>query len=198
MRRKSPREYGVTTRDLILDAAVLRFSRHSYEETALRDVAADVGVDVAYVHRCFGSKEQLFAKAVAAVIQPGQLVVDARDKLARTFSKQVLKRDAARKRGDVGPLDIVVRSLSSPDASRVLREFILNDFIDPLARKLDHPAATRAALIAAFLTGFGILRNVLAIDPLVEVRNDVLEHLIAHIIQNMMDADSIAQRLRST
>ena len=35
-----------TTRERILKAAILRFSTHSYEETGLRDIAADVGVDI--------------------------------------------------------------------------------------------------------------------------------------------------------
>jgi AcrR family transcriptional regulator len=43
--------------------APVRFTRTSYEQTGLRDIAADVGIDVAYVHRCFGSKKRLFAKA---------------------------------------------------------------------------------------------------------------------------------------
>ena len=197
MRRKLSLRHGVTTRDLILDAAVLRFSRHSYEETALRDIAADVGVDVAYVHRCFGSKEQLFAQAVAAVIQPGQLIQDAKGKLARTLARKAFAHDVVRKRGDIGPLDIVIRSLSSPDAASVLREFIMKDFIDPLAEALERPAYARAALIAAFLTGLGILRNVLAIDPLLEMRDGALEHLVTHVIQSMMDTDSITQRVRS-
>lgn len=40
-----------TTRERILKAAILRFSAHSYDNTGLRDIAADVGVDMAYVHR---------------------------------------------------------------------------------------------------------------------------------------------------
>ncbi len=55
-----------TTRDRILKAAILRFSTHSYDHTGLRDIAADVGVDMAYVHRSFGSKEKLFYEAVKA------------------------------------------------------------------------------------------------------------------------------------
>jgi AcrR family transcriptional regulator len=55
MRRRST-ESTVATRDRILNAAMERFSRTSYEQTGLRDIAADVGVDVAYVHRCFARK----------------------------------------------------------------------------------------------------------------------------------------------
>ena len=59
-----------TTRERILKAAMLRFSTYSYEETGLRDIATDVGVDTAYVHRSFGSKEKLFREAVDAIVRP--------------------------------------------------------------------------------------------------------------------------------
>jgi len=197
MRRHSSPGHDVSTRDLILDAAVLRFSRHSYEEAALRDIATDVGVDVAYVHRCFGSKERLFSQALAAVAQSRQPVVGSGHQLARALAREAISHDAAKRRGDVGPLDIVIHSLSSPGASQVLREFILKDFIKPIASKLDHPAGSRASLIAAFLTGLGVMRKVLSIDPLTETRDGALEHLVAHVIQSMMDDDLIAPRARS-
>jgi AcrR family transcriptional regulator len=41
MRRGSARQPALSTRDRILHAAILRFSSHSYEETGLRDIAAD-------------------------------------------------------------------------------------------------------------------------------------------------------------
>ncbi|MFD2029187.1 TetR/AcrR family transcriptional regulator [Ancylobacter dichloromethanicus] len=49
-----------TTRQTILTAAAKRFASASYDEVSLRDISADVDVDVAYVHRSFGSKENLF------------------------------------------------------------------------------------------------------------------------------------------
>ncbi len=186
MRPKSAVQPKVTTRDRILDAAVLRFSSYSYERTGLRDIASDVGIDVSYVHRCFGSKEQLFAEALEATIQPARLLIGAAGDLPGTLAKQVFARDAARPRGEVGPLDIIIRSLSSPEASPVLRDFMLNDFITPLANKLDQPAARRAALIAAFLAGVGILRNVLGVAPLLQAEGGDLESLIANALKDMM------------
>lgn len=186
MRRKTAVPPKVATRDRILNAAVLRFSSHSYEQTGLRDIAADVGIDVSYVHRCFGSKEQLFAEAVEATIQPARLLTGTADDLPGTLAKHVFARDAAQARNEVGPLDIIIRSLSSPEASSVLRDFMLNDFITPLANKLDQPAARRAALIAAFLAGVGILRNVLGVAPLLEAEGGDLESLIANALEDMM------------
>jgi AcrR family transcriptional regulator len=183
----------VTTRDRILDAAIRRFSRQSYEATGLRDIAADVGIDVAYVHRSFGSKERLFAAAVEASIEPQRFLAgNARD-LAATLARQVLARDVVPGCDEIGPLDIVIHSLSSPEASRVLREVIVKDFIEPLAGKLDHPTTSPAALIAAFLAGVGILRTVLGVTPLVEIEGGRLESLMSAAIDGMIKAEAAVE-----
>lgn len=187
MGRTSTLQRGVSTRDRILNAAILRFSRQSYEETGLRDIAADVGVDVAYVHRSFGSKELLFAEAVEATIEPARLLASSSGDLAAKVAKEIFARDAVRARDKVGPLDIIIHSLSSPEASRVLQETILKGFIDPLAQKLDHPAKSRAALIAAFLVGVGILRSVLGVEPLIKAKRSELEPLIVQVVESMMN-----------
>ena len=62
------------TRERILEAAIEHFSRRSYEETGLREIASAAQVDVAYVHRCFGSKKRLFADAVSAAVRPKELL----------------------------------------------------------------------------------------------------------------------------
>ncbi|WP_244486225.1 TetR/AcrR family transcriptional regulator [Bradyrhizobium viridifuturi] len=194
MRRQSAvQKPEISTRDRILNAAVLRFSRRSYEETGLRDIAADVGIDVSYVHRCFGSKKRLFAEAVEAAIRPVHLPTSGTGEVACSLAQQVFARDATRSHGNIGPLDIVVRSFASEDAARVVRQFILKDFINPLAEKLDQPAASRATLIAAFLAGVRIFRNVLRIAPLFKAERSELEGLIANVIEEMMKVDPVAQ-----
>lgn len=177
-----------TTRDRILSAAIQRFSRQSYEATGLRDIAADVGIDVAYVHRSFGSKERLFAAAVAASIQPERFLVGSPGELAATLTQQVLARDLMHGSDEIGPLDIVIHSLSSPDASRVLREVIIGNFIDPLAAKLDQDNAMPASLIAALLVGVGILRSVIGVAPLLQTEGGELQRMITDAIEAMMAA----------
>jgi AcrR family transcriptional regulator len=183
----------VTTRDRILDAAIRRFSRQSYEATGLRDIAADVGIDVAYVHRSFGSKERLFAAAVEASIQPERFLAGSPRDLAATLARQVLARDIVQGSDEIGPLDIVIHSLSSPEASRVLREVIVNDFINPLAGKLDSRTASPAAMIAALLVGVGILRSVLGVAPLLEADRVFLERMLTDAIETVMKADTVRQ-----
>jgi AcrR family transcriptional regulator len=188
MRHKSAPQLALATRDRILEAAMLRFSRYSYEETGLRDVAADVGIDVAYVHRCFGSKENLFAESLAATIQAESLFDGSTDDQAHALARQIFVSD----QNKVGPLDIIIRSLSCPQASRVICEFVVDDFIGPLAQRLDQPPGVRLALIAAVLAGVGLFRDVLHVAPLLDTEGRELEPLISKVISGLMDADAVA------
>lgn len=174
-----------TTRDRILKAAMLRFSTHSYEETGLRDIAADVGVDMAYVHRCFGSKEKLFRAAVAAIFQPELTFGGDADELHCTLAREALAVTGA---NEIRPLDIVVRSFSSPEASRVLREEIEANFTNPLSSKRNI-SPKRAALIGAFLAGFGISRNVIQLAELQEPEGGELEALLAQVIAGLIEVE---------
>jgi AcrR family transcriptional regulator len=176
----------ISTRERILDAAVLRFSRNSYEETGLRDIAADVGVDVAYVHRCFGSKAELFAEAVAVTIRAEELLSGEPARLAHTLAKQLFTSDGSQPEDGPGKLDIIIHSLTSPAATSILREFIMNDFIKPLSAKLDQPTVQKAAFVTALITGLGIMRNVLQMDPLLDDEGGELESYLTTLLKTIM------------
>jgi AcrR family transcriptional regulator len=172
-----------------LNAAIKRFSRNSYERTSLRDIAADVGVDVAYVHRCFGSKEGLFSEALAASAHVSELVNVSRDDLAGSLASQAL---AGRGQRDQA-LGIFIHSVSSPEAVPLLRRFILDSVIDPLSEEIGGVSTTQATLIAALLTGVSIFRNMLRLRPLLEAEGSELEGLIAQAIQGMIDEADVTK-----
>lgn len=195
MARRSAQQLAVSTRDRILEAAILRFSQHSYEAVGLRDIAADVGVDVSYVHRCFGSKEKLFAAAVEATARVDKFLDDASGDPATALARQVFVHNAKHGRKDVGSLDIVIRSLTSQEATRVLREFALDRFIDPLSERLGHATNRQATLIAAMLFGVGIFRDVLTIAPMCDADDGELEQEIAAAIKAIA-RDRSAQPVR--
>ena len=178
----------ISTRERILNAAIARFSRNSYEATGLRDIAADVGIDVAYVHRSFGSKERLFAAAVEASLQPERFFAGNTADLAVDLTNQVLARDPVRDANEIGPLDIVVHSLSSPEAASVLREVVVRNFISPLAEKLEMSSQTPASLIASLLLGVGILRSVLGVAPLCDADRAALQQMLAEQVASLCAA----------
>ena len=178
----------LSTRERILNAAIARFSRHSYEATGLRDIAADVGIDVAYVHRSFGSKERLFAAAVESSLQPERFFAGNTADLAVDLTNQVLARDPVRDANEIGPLDIVVHSLSSPEAASVLREVVVRNFISPLAEKLEMSSQTPASLIASLLLGVGILRSVLGVAPLCDADRAALLQMLTELVASLCTA----------
>ncbi|BCP52401.1 TetR family transcriptional regulator [Kaistia sp. 32K] len=179
----SPKEE--TTRDRILRAAIVQFANNSYESTGLRDVATAVGVDVAYVHRCFGSKEALFAECVRATMKD-HAEASSREALIDALVQNVVSPDMAK---DVRPLDIFVRSCSSPDASRALRENA-PDFLKGLSDEGDEPSHLRATMAMALLAGASILKNVVEVRSLSEVDEDALTQLISRTVREILSADT--------
>ncbi len=87
---------------------------------------------------------------------------------------------------DVGPLDIMVRSLTCTEAIDVLRNFAVKEFIEPLSESLEAPAMRRAALVTAFLTGISILRNVIGIEALREAERGELETMVRSTLTTMV------------
>ena len=82
---------SAATRQRILQAAMIRFARHPYEDARLRDIAADAEIDVAMVHRAFGSKEQLFVEVVRAAFQARTSIEEQTDPPEQAFARATSK-----------------------------------------------------------------------------------------------------------
>jgi AcrR family transcriptional regulator len=172
-----------STRERILGLAIQRFSVNSYESTSLRELASAVGVDVAYVHRCFGSKEKLFAEAIRATIQPERVLgADVAD-IVTTLARDALQRADP---DEVRPLDIVYRSFSSPDASRVLHDVIMQDLVAQIAERRPDASEREATLVIAFLAGLGILRDVIRAEPVLDKKGGELEMIVNDVIEGIL------------
>ncbi|RVT91741.1 TetR/AcrR family transcriptional regulator [Rhodovarius crocodyli] len=176
-----------TTKSRILEAAMLRFAQYSYEETRLRDIAADVGIDVALVHRSFGSKERLFEEVVSVAFQARQVLSGEVADLPERLTERLLEPSLDRALRVVDPLDIIVRNLLSREAIPILRNALFRDVVDPLDAKLAAPSAQRAALLAACLAGIGILRHVVRAEPLQEEHDDAIRPLLRGLIEGILN-----------
>ncbi len=189
MRRSAQR-----TRERILQAAMLHFSQHSYEATRLRDIAAAVGVDVALVHRTFGSKEELFASTLeAAFDRRFEEALEAPDMAAR-LSAGFFETRLDPELGLVDPFDIVVRSLGSEQASPMLRDFVRRRYLTPLAEKLGSARPERIALILSCLGGLAIFYDILSVQALDEGGRDDLQGLLAQVIRHCQCAGDAPDR----
>lgn len=188
MPEKTTTRPAISAKDRILEAAMVWFSSGSYDETSLRDIASDADVDVAYVHRSFGSKEKLFDAVVRQALQSRRFLADIDGDVAGALARRAVNRRATAN-GDIALLDIIIRSLLSPNAGPLLREHLEQDFIAPLSELLERPSEQCAAVIAALLVGIGILKNVLEIKALSRGGAGQLESLIQLTIEAIMAGD---------
>lgn len=177
------RKSAADTRGELLRAARRRFLDESYENVGLRDIARDVGVDVALVSRYFGSKEQLFRE----VLRGGKEKFDASlpvSDLPAYLVSMLTQADATADGEHVEKMLISLRSASSPVASRLVREAIEGDVLEPLAAMLDgDDAEVRASLILAVLMGTTILRTVMSVEPMCEGCPDTMRGRLARLFE---------------
>lgn len=186
---RSTARAAAARREQILKAAILRFAQQSYEDTSLRAIAADVGVDVAHVHRSFGSKEALLAEAVRSISRIERFLAASPDLFVERLAGELFVNKPPRDNDEVGPLDIFLRSLTSREASGVLHQAIMEDFIGPVSQVTNPSSARRAALIAAFALGIGVLREVLSIEPLRDTGDGELRGLTIQVLRTLVGED---------
>ncbi len=160
---KGQQKSDETTRERILRHAINRFSIQSYETTGLREIASDAGVDVALVHRSFGSKAQLFAECIEACIQTDELLVHPE---AGTITHLCQQSLLPRAEGEMRPIDIILRSFSSSEASGIIRDIATANVIEPLAAIAGPGREVNVVMSLAAMFGFTIMRDVIGIELL--------------------------------
>jgi AcrR family transcriptional regulator len=179
-----------TTREEIVAAASVAFSTAGYDATSIRGVAAEAGVDPALVRRYFGGKEQLFSAVVTSVFRPDRAVTmlldGPRGKLGERLAAYVFGL-----LGDVqnpGPLLGLMRSAATNDhAAELIREFLANEMLGVVTRRLDvDDPDLRAALAASQLVGLAIARYAVRVDALVEASDAALTRWIAPTLQRYL------------
>jgi AcrR family transcriptional regulator len=182
------------TRARILNAAILRFSNDSYEQVGLRDIAAEASVDVALVHRAFGSKEQLFEESIGATLRPGWPVGPDHTRQSELLAAELLSSTSGDK---PSALAILVRSITHPRAGAIVRRVLHDRFLGALAPRLGAPAEERAALAGACLLGVAIARDVLRVDALVGREQEWIRCAIIRILALCLGEDAPSQAHRA-
>lgn len=177
---------SLATRAALLDAAVRRFTRDGYDDVGMRDVAGDVGIDAALVVRYFGSKEQLFEAALDACFDGDDLWDGDRATFGARIAEQLVDRgqDAEKLNG----LLIILRSMGSAKAMDVIQASCMRDFIGPLATWLGgEDAPVRARLLAGFIMGMSISREITSSGALSDEHCRQLRDRLAATLQTLVD-----------
>lgn len=176
--RQGHRRDAAATREALLQAARSRFTRLGYDSTTLRDVAADVGVNLALIKRYFDSKEGLFKAALASTPRflgrEGEIPSD-RAALAEALSRQ-LSAGAWPEFGE-HPVLMLLR-VSGDERVDSLRRQALQDFsrqvLEASGAQDDDELLLRAQLVVALGIGVAVVRSAVGLQPLSEATADDL------------------------
>ena len=153
------------TKQAMLDAARKRFLLESYENVGLRDIAGDVGVDVALISRYFGSKEGLFSQVLLDSSKEDILPDHIQSQDMPGFLADMFLSQDKDGNENVERLLIILRSASSPTASKIVSKAMRNDILVPFAERLGgNNSEMRASSSMAVWMGMTIMRTVIAVD----------------------------------
>jgi AcrR family transcriptional regulator len=178
------------TRAAILEAARRRFAGDGYG-VSLRAIAADAGVDPALPVHLFGSKDALFAAAIALPVEPervrAEVAAGPRDGLGERLARFFLSIwDDPRRRDPI--MAMLRAATTSPPAAAALRDSLAAHVFAPLAPELDEPAQLRLALCSAQLVGVGIVRYVVGVEPLASLAPERVAALVGPSLQRYLTA----------
>ncbi|MEW1641757.1 TetR family transcriptional regulator [Streptomyces sp. NPDC091219] len=196
------RRDAAATRQALLEAASSRFTRLGYERTTLRDVAADVGVNLALIKRYFDSKEGLFKAALASTprfLGRDERFPSDRAGLAEALSHQ-LSAGAWPEFGE-HPVLMLLRG-SGDERVDALRRKALHDFshqilqasgegsegeagADGEARE-DEERLLRAELLVALGVGVAVVRSAVGLRPLRDATADQLAAPLREIVDALL------------
>jgi AcrR family transcriptional regulator len=191
---RTGRRPGVSgTREAILDAARRAFAEHGYQHATIRMVADLAGVDPALVHHYFRYKQELFVAAMQLPVNPVEqltavLAQDPNQAGQRMVEVFLSVWDHA---ADRSPLVALVRSaVGDEHAAAMLREFITEEVLGPVARRLGGPdARLRATLIGSQVIGLIMARYIVRVEPLASAPAPQLVAAIGPTLQRYLTGD---------
>jgi AcrR family transcriptional regulator len=186
---RQPADAG--NRAAILAAATARFTELGFRDTTMRAVAADAGVDPALVHYFFGTKEQLFARAMALPIDPPAFLTAILGPGSAGLGERLVTALLAilDEAGPTNPMLALIRSATThASAARMLREFLTSAVTSRLAAALevDRPEL-RAALCASQVIGLIVAREVIELPPLPTTDRAVLVAAYGPALQHYLE-----------
>jgi AcrR family transcriptional regulator len=175
------RRDAAATRQALLEAARGRFIRLGYERTTLREVAGDVGVNLALIRRYFDSKEGLFKAALASTPRflggEGEFPPD-RAALAEALSHQLA--GTAWPEFAEHPVLMLLRVYGDERVDSLRRQALLDfsrrvlDASGTPPAQDDEERLLRAQLVVALGVGVAVLRSAVGLEPLRDATSDDL------------------------
>ncbi|WP_327183117.1 TetR/AcrR family transcriptional regulator [Streptomyces sp. NBC_01334] len=181
----SPRRSDAT-RTAILDAARERFAADGYERATIRAIARDASIDPSMVMRYYGSKEGLFAAAVAVDLKLPDLTALPREEIGRALVTHFLDMWEENE-----VLTALLRVGVTNEAGAERMQGIFRDQLLPVARTVcpdPEQVPARAALCSTQLLGLALTRYVLRFPPVVTLPREEAVAWLAPTVQRYLTA----------
>jgi AcrR family transcriptional regulator len=186
------------TRERILESARELFARNGFDKTSIRAVAAGAGVDGALVHHHYGTKQQLFAAAIAIPIDPMQVIGPLRqtpvDQIGSVLPSILLPLwDSELGKGFIATL----RSLLAGADVSLVRSFLQEIITVEIGSRVDNPpgsGAIRVQFVASQLVGVVMVRYILELQPFAGLEPQIIAETIAPNLQRYLTGDLPALR----
>ncbi|HEV2364682.1 MAG TPA: TetR family transcriptional regulator [Caulobacteraceae bacterium] len=152
------------TRAAILAAAKRQFANFGYDGAALREIAAEAGVDVALIGRYFGGKEGLFTEALKASFEDR---FPFRDRAAFPGEiAEMMAGDAQARPERTHAFQFLLRAATSPTTAPLLSLALQERFLGPIRDWLGgEDAGARSRVLAGAFIGF-LVERLIRDEPL--------------------------------
>lgn len=190
-----PRSEG--TRRTILHAAREIFATRGYEQTTIRAVAAQAGIDASMVMRYFGSKAGLFTAAATMSVEPPDLRSAPADRRGELLVGHFVSRWEDDLGGD-STVFLMRTAVTAPAVAAQLQATFNELILGPVAALGQPDAPSRAALIGTQLLGLALCRYILRLEPLVSLPLDEVMPPVARAVQGYLTGALPGGRLPSS
>ena len=178
------------TRDEILAAARALFAQRGFQDTTMRAIAAEAGVNAALVHHYYGNKEQLLVAAMNLPLNPVEVLEQLLDAGPREQLGERIVRffvQAWRDPSTGQPLQALLRTAAATETgAATMRQFIENVMVPRLSAELG-VSPLRVAGAFSQMMGFALAGTIIRIEPLASATDDALVALLAPSVQRHLD-----------
>jgi len=181
------RPAGDDTKGKIIAAAQDGFARAGYDRTSLRQIATAAGVDAALIVHYFGTKQQLFIKAMMPIFDGPKRLPNALDGDTETigFRLATLFVEIMMNPSSQQLMLGIFRSVSSEEqAAEMLRSFIRQAIMERIKQYLPGPNKDlQANILGSQLIGIFVARYIVKVEPIANVDKDELIQYLAPRLQ---------------
>ncbi|WP_432142652.1 TetR/AcrR family transcriptional regulator [Streptomyces sp. bgisy084] len=173
------------TRLRLLDAASELFAERGYERATVRDIASRAGANQALLFRYFGSKKALFGEVMARGGQE-QLRSTPAERLFEVALRGMLAGGGGA--GADRSLEVCLRSIGGSDEIGEALRGLGEEYAEVLATLSESDTGSlRADLALSWLLGIGLMRVVVAKEPLASADPDTVCALVAGALGNLLE-----------